>query len=380
VAVVAAPDVEQHQALDHGAYTLLVFAVPLLLSAIFEAAVALISHAAPRRRVIAVALAVLSAALLLCACATTPLLLALGLGVAGAASGAACATAEAELVQRNPGALDQVMARWMLFGGLGDVLAPVVVATLFALGASYRAGFVVVLAFTLFESVSFFRSQAPDDGTASEIDSDDEEESIPLREALRLSLSDRRLWLWLFGCSLCTLLDELIAALIALRLRTELGATDAQAAACLTLYSAGIVVGAYITERAVTRWGWRRVLGVNGAGSAILLVCVVLSDSVVPLTSSLFFLGCMAAAHYPILLARAYESAPGRAAIVNAMTESFVLLDLALPPLLGALADRHGLGSALLCLLAQPVGVFLLAILGGKTERDSQRHSRQPYS
>ena len=38
MAVVAAPDVEREQSIDHGAYALLVFALPMLGSALLEAA------------------------------------------------------------------------------------------------------------------------------------------------------------------------------------------------------------------------------------------------------------------------------------------------------------------------------------------------------
>ena len=47
--------------------------------------------------------------------------------------------------------------------------------------------------------------------------------------------------------------------------------------------------------------------------------------------------------------------------MVNAMAHIFTPLDFLLPLLLGLVADRFGLLPALAVLIAQPVGLFLLA-------------------
>src|SRR5262245_13794183 len=85
VAVVAAPEVEREQRIEHGGYALLVFALPLLGSALLEAGLVLLADRYPRRRVSGLALLALSAALVLCATANAGAWLAIGLGLAGAA-------------------------------------------------------------------------------------------------------------------------------------------------------------------------------------------------------------------------------------------------------------------------------------------------------
>lgn len=364
--MVSAPSVEQLLGLDHSDYALAVFALPTLLAALIEAGVSLLSHGQDRNRVLGIAHWVLAAALGLCALAPSAWVLGLGLAGAGAASGAACAAAEAQLVREHPGRLDQIMARWMLFGAVGDVLSPALVALALALGGSYRTGFVLVLAVTLLQAVRFTRRASkppPGGGPDSGQDADDDEARVPLWQALKQSASDVRLWLWLSGTALCTLLDEVVAALAALRLRTDLGATEAQATLCVSTFSIGVVLGALATEHAVTRWGWRPVLIVSSSACAVVLAVVVTTRAIAPMTLALFVLGLCTAAQYPLLLARAYEAAPGRAAIVNAMSEVFVVVDVALPLLLGALADDRGLGLAMGCLLLQPLGVLTLVLV-----------------
>lgn len=391
VAVVSAPSVEQLLGLDHGEYTLAVFALPTLLAALIEAGVSLLSHGLDRNRVLGIAHWTLAAALGLCALAPSAWVLGLGLAGAGAASGAACAAAEAQLVQKHPGRLDQIMARWMLFGAVGDVLSPALVALALALGGSYRAGFVIVFAVTLLQAVRFTRrasrpapgrgkDRGPDSCPDGGQEADDDEPHVPLWQALKQSAGDVRLWLWLTGTALCTLLDEVVAALAALRLRTDLGATEAQATLCVSSFSIGVVLGALATEHAVTRWGWRRVLIVSSSACAVVLALVVTTRAIAPMTLALFVLGLCTAAQYPLLLARAYEAAPGRAAIVNAMSEVFVVVDVALPPLLGALADDWGLRLAMGCLLLQPLGVFTLVLVATRKPHAGAGRTEPPPS
>jgi MFS family permease len=360
VAVVSAPDVERSFELDHGGYTLSVFALPLLLGAIVEAGAELIVYSLPRRRVLSWSYVALSFSLALCALAPSAWLLGVGLALAGAASGAAGAAAEAELVATHGADLDRVMARWMVFGGVGDIMSPALIALVLALHGSYSMGFVIVLLCTLLQSLQFART-----GSTAEANYEESEASVSLLQALRESLSDVRLWAWVTGTALCTLLDEIVAALAALRLRTDLGASEAQATLCVAAFAVGVVLGALLTERVVVRWGWRRVLLASSGACALALPLVTIAQSISGMTAGLLVLGACAAPHYPLLLARAYESAPGRTTIVNAMQQVFVILELLLPPALGALADRLGLSAAIALLMLQPLGVFGLALWGG---------------
>ena len=358
VAVVAAPEVERHHALDHSGYALTVFTLPLLLAALLEVCVSLVAHTVPRRRVLAVALGALAAALSLCALAPNPWLLAAGLSLAGAASGAACAAAEAELVRRNADTLDRAMARWMVFGGIGDVLAPALVALMFACGLSYRVGFMVVLLWVGLQGMSHLCTTSRGDCSLQE----EPEPAVSLLTALRIAAVNGHLWLWLAGTALCTLLDELVAALAALRMERELGATNAQAALSLIGYSCGVVIGAIATERLVTQLGYKRILCVSSIVCMFALTSTVLAPTATWAGVSLIAVGMSAAAHYPLLLSQAYKSAPGSAAFVGALAEVFVLVDLTVPLVVGELGDAFGLQWALATLLLQPLGVLALVL------------------
>jgi hypothetical protein len=79
--------------------------------------------------------------------------------------------------------------------------------------------------------------------------------------------------------------------------------------------------------------------------------------------------GVTSAPHHPLSMARAYEELPDHPGTVQAMGQLFVVVDVGAPLLLGAIADRFGLGVAIGCLVVQPVVVAVLAARLGHRAR-----------
>jgi MFS transporter, FSR family, fosmidomycin resistance protein len=374
VAVVAAPSVEDEQQLSHGGYVLLVFAVPLLLASVAEAALALVSDRVPRQRLIALGLLALSGSLALCAAAESATLLALALGIAGTASGVACGAAQAELVSADPRGAERTLTRWVMFGGIGDVLTPIVLGAVLALGGSYRAALWAAALVIGVQAVLVLRTPpARPASAAADAPTLDAEPMVPLARALRTAAQNGRLWLWLFGAALCTLLDEIVVALTTLHLERDLGLPQAAAAGYATALSIGGVIGAFVVERVLAHVSATRVLVVSALVCLLGLAVVVALDSPVWMLPALLLVGMSAAPQYALLSARAFAAVPGRPGVVNALSEVFVLLDILAPVALGVIADRAGLELALGCLLAQPLCVLLLVLL----LRDRTRRPRR---
>jgi MFS family permease len=348
-----------------------VFTLPLVGSALIEAGLALVADRYPRRRVTGFALLALSAALVLCALATEGPLLALGLALAGAASGVACGAAQSELVAASPAAGARAMTRWVLFGSVGDVLTPLLVAVVLGAGGSYRVAFVAAAALVLLQGTALIatgESDAPTSGAAQRPapaggeDPEDPEDAdaVPLLTALREGVRNAELWRWLIAAGLCTFLDEIVVAFAALHAQRDLGASSAAAVACVTGVSAGAVLGAGLTDRLLGSVAPDRVLLGSTLATSITLAAVVLAPSPWWLALALVGLGASAAPQYALTKARAYAASPGRPGVVNALAQVFVLVDIAGPLALGALADRVGVAAALACLVVQPLGVLLL--------------------
>ena len=357
VAVVAAPSVEREHGLGHPGYALFVFALPLLLSAALEAALSVLCDWLPPRRLLGYGLAALSASLALCALARQPGLLALGLGLAGAASGLACAAAQTELVRRHAGDTDRALTRWVLFGSLGDLATPLLVALTFRLGGSYRHALGAVALVTAVQA-AFALGAPPAAGPSPSPAPADE--GAPFAIAWRSVARQRWLWLWLFGAGMCTLLDELVLALAMLRVRLDLGASDAAAAGCGLLLSLGSVLGAALTERWLQRVSSTKILTLSALACVWAVALVALAPSPAWMTPALLLLGLSAAPHYALLQARAYAQLPERPGLVNALGQASVVLELCAPAAVGVLAERFGLAVAICSLALQPLVVLTL--------------------
>ena len=100
----------------------------------------------------------------------------------------------------------------------------------------------------------------------------------------------------------------------------------------------------------------------SAVGSLGCLGLFIVAESPLLTLVALFLLGALAAPHYPLLKAAAYELAPRRAGAVNALTQAFVGIEILAPLALGALAQSHGLAAALAALALQPLAVLLAAL------------------
>jgi predicted MFS family arabinose efflux permease len=194
--------------------------------------------------------------------------------------------------------------------------------------------------------------------------------AIPIRQALQAAAANRGLWLWLSGCALCTLLDEIVVGLATLHLQNDLGFSQATAATCAVALSVGGAFGAATTDVLLARTGSTRLLIGSAAVSLGALGAALGSHSLFSLLPALFLLGVGAPPQYGLLKARAYAAVPGQPGVVNALAQLFVALDVAAPFALGALADRFGLAVALGALAMQPLGVLVVTLLGRRPNRD----------
>ncbi|MGY1754199.1 MFS transporter [Blastococcus sp. SYSU D01042] len=148
----------------------------------------------------------------------------------------------------------------------------------------------------------------------------------------------------------------------ALYLRTELGAAPAVAGLGFVALSLAMTVGRFTGDRAVDRFGRRRVVQAGGVLSAAGLGAALAVPSV-PATLAGFALAGLGVA---TLVPAAYSAAdelpglrPGLGlAAVNVLLRIGFLV---VPPLIGAIADASSLRVALLAVVAAGLGTALLA-------------------
>ncbi|HTJ83219.1 MAG TPA: MFS transporter, partial [Polyangiaceae bacterium] len=196
----------------------------------------------------------------------------------------------------------------------------------------------------------------------SESESESESEEMPLGRAWALGARDARLWLALAATASCTLLDEIVAALAALRAERDLAASEVLATGCLTALAAGSVVGALAADASVRRVAPLRIVLVSCAASLVALAAAAWTSSTVVFLGALALLGAAAAPHYPLMKALAFDRAPGTPGLVNALDRVFIVSEVGLPLALGWVADRWGLAAAMSCLALQPIVVASVAV------------------
>jgi MFS family permease len=342
------------------------FAVPLLVAALIEAPIALVSDRMSRSAVLAGSLGALGVALAGCALAQSAWVLAAGLSLAGAASGVACGAAQAELVTSFPGGPHRAMSRWIAFAAAGDALTPTLIAVASWAFGSYRAALWLLAGVLGLQAVSSFTSTRAGSSaqTAPEpaISDQDDAPALPLTAAVTAATRKPELWLWLFAAGSCALLDEVVVALAALRLDQDAGWANGAIAAALTGFSIGGVLGAILTERLLEHVDPQRLLIRCAFGSVGFLTLFICAPHPAIAVAALFMLGSCASSHYPLVKATAFELAPGQPGLVQAISQLFVAVEIALPLAIGALAARFGLALALAALAFEPLVIVAVAL------------------
>ncbi|MCB9696893.1 MAG: MFS transporter [Alphaproteobacteria bacterium] len=332
--------------------------LPLLAALVIEPALVWLSDGPRRRAILLGSGASWSLGYVVCALARSPWVLSAGLAVVFVAAGVALAVARSGLVAGSMH-VERVLVRWTLAGAVGDLLGPLALAGLGALGGGWRAGMVgcaVAVALWVAGAV------AVPLGSAADGDEEDEGEEGTPWAALR----DRRLLAWLLGVSLCALLDEILVAGVALYGVEGLGTGWA---------GAGLLVACEMTGAVVGLWAFER-LGAPRSGMlpACLLSLVGLWTAVAapnaPLAGlALFVSGLGTGPQYPLALSAAHRALPGRPGAVEALKNVFTPLDLLFPLAFGALADHAGLGVALVALGLQPAGLIAIRAWSSRSSR-----------
>jgi MFS family permease len=344
-----------------------VFVAPGVFAMIVEPIVFLLSDRFPRKWFVAGGLAAMAASAFAAALAPNVYLLAAAFGVWYVATGSACAIAQATLVDAAPDRRAQTMARWTLCSAIGDIAAPLLLAVLAALGWNWRFAFVlvgVILAgFALAIALRRFPAAPAADAEAAQPST---------WQALKAAVRDPRLLAWLFGTALCDLLDEILVVFASLHVRA-LGASVTEQAIILGSLMAGGVAGLVVLERLLGKTSERRLLVVMGLACAGFYAAWLAAPWLWLSAVLMVPVGATAATLYPLAAARAYACAPGRSSIVLATSHLFTPLGLALPWLLGVVADAAGTWVALALLVLQPLGLVVLALNADVTRSAPER-------
>lgn len=284
------------------------------------------------------------------------------MALAFVASGCAVSLSQAALIDARPGERERVMARWTLAGAIGDLAGPALVALAAQTALGWRAAFLAVAAVAALYALALGRAELP---LAAERCGDGEDGDGAAVVTFWAAVRRPRLVAWSLATALCGLLDEILLVFAALHLRDDLGLEAAARSAVLGAFVAGGVAGLLALDRLLQSRSPRWILLVSSALCAASYGGWIAAGSPWVSAALLFVCGATAAPMYPVAMARAYACLPGASGTVNAVGHLFTPFAVAAPFALGWLADSAGLAATLIALLAQPLGVGIVAALDG---------------
>jgi MFS family permease len=323
------------------------FVVPSVIGMVVEPLIFLAADRASARRgfvragVVAMMLACVAAAVAPGVIALSLAVAAMGLGI-GTASG----VGQAMLVDGSPDERARVMARWSLLSTAGDLLAPALLLVL-----AWRDAYLALAALLALWALLLSAAKLP------EPPRDPPETPARLRDALR----DRKLVTWLFACTLCELLDEILVVFGGIHVREDLGGSVLAQSITVAGLVAGGAIGLVALDRLLTRRDEQQLLVRIALACALAYGAWLAAPGAWACASLALPVGATAAPLYPLASSRAYATRPDASGLVQAAGHLFTPLSIAMPFAIGVVADHAGTWTALALLMLQPLGLAVVA-------------------
>ena len=280
------------------------------------------------------------------------------------ASGAFVTLAQATLMDLYPGREGQMMARWVLSGSLANLVGPLFIAGLFALAFSWRAAFVLlaalVLMLTLWAAwVKFPPSHLIDSRNAPDLKAAAQQEVSRLGIGLKTALTNQSLMRWIVLLQLSDLMLDIYTSYTALYFMDVVGMSETQTSLLLSLFMGAALVSDMTVVYLLERYPGRKIIRISAGLVAVLyptwlVVSVPGYKILLILLIKLFTLGW-----YTILKGEAYAALPDRKGTVLAIDSLAGVFGGVLAWLMGWLAGKAGLQSAMWLLWIGPLSLLM---------------------
>ncbi|MCA1635789.1 MAG: MFS transporter [Acidobacteria bacterium] len=291
------------------------------------------------------------------------------------ASGAFVGLSQAALMDAAPARREQNMARWTLFGSLGNAAGPLLVGAAVALGLGWRWVFVGLSAFALSMLAAAWRFPFP--APAAEAGA---RAGAGFREGVReaaRALARREVlrWLVLLRCGDFT--SDVLRGFLALYFVDVVGVSEGRAALAVVVWVCMALPGDLLLVRLLEHVRGLSYLRVSTAFVAVLFPAFLLAGDWTTKLVLLGLLGLASAGWYAILKAQLYAALPGRSGTAMTLGNVFGVVGDLVPLALGAFAQRYGLGAMMWLLLAGPLlllgGLFTVPRMPARTDPSDPR-------
>ena len=337
--------------------------LPDLVGSLVQPVLGLLGDTGRRRAVVLVGGAAFAFSLVLVAAATGFVSLLVAFAIFSPASGAFVSLAQATMMDTAPGDRDRAMAMWVVAGSVGVVLGPVALAGALHLGVGWRSVMVTLAVFTVPIWLAARHIRFPD--------SRSRRLRHVARDGLRM-LRRRSVWRWLILLEITDLLGDVFLGFLALYLVDVAGTDPVTAALAVTVIAVAGLVGDAALVPMLRRVDGLTVLRATAVAMLLVYPAFLLSGAGTRLVL-LVAIGVLRGGWYAIPQARLFDEFPGSSGTAVAIADLASLPGSALPLVIGAIAQRAGLGPAMWLLLAAPI-----ALLVGLPRRRDRRTG--PYA
>jgi MFS transporter, FSR family, fosmidomycin resistance protein len=330
----------------------LLLGVPGVLAAVVEPVLGLFGDAGRRRLIVVGGGLAFAIALVLVALAPGFAWLLLCFVVIWSASGAFVSLSQASLMDLEPERHEANMARWTFAGSAGAVVGPLVLVLALALGAGWRAVYVLCAALMLPLVLGAGRARF---ATAAH-----ETFAAALRGALA-AIRRPEVMRWLLLVQATELVWNVLVGYLALYFVDVVGLPPVAAGTVVVAWALSSLAGDGLLLLILTRVSgltWLRVSAVLAllAYPALLLVPGAAAKVVL-----LGVVGVLQAGWYAIPQGRLFTALRGTAGTAIALSSAAAALGALVPLAAGALAERAGLQAALWIPILAPVALLALA-------------------
>lgn len=271
------------------------------------------------------------------------------------ASGAFVSVSQAALMDSDPTRHEQNMARWTSAGSVGIVTGSLLLAGGAYIGIDWRLLFLAVAAASLVATALAARARI------AESKPDGGEQRLSMRSAFGSTVREMRqrsVLRWMALLQLSDLMLDILHGFLALYFVDVVGASVAQGALALTVWTVVGLVGDFALILLLERVDGVRYLRVSAFLTAWAFVTFLLVPGLAPKLALLGLLGFLNAGWYSVLQARLYTELPGRSGAVVSISSVVGMVNSVWPLVIGALAGAFGLQAAMWVLLASPVVLF----------------------
>lgn len=333
----------------------LLLGLPNFIANFIEPIIGILGDVGKRRALIVGGGLFFTLALLLMGLAASFPVLLLAFVLFAPSSGAFVNLAQASLMDSDPARHEHLMARWTLAGSLGVVMGPLALGGAAFIGLGWRGLFLAFTVLSLALTALAWRYKFSNGYMANE-------ETLGFRDGLRkaaLALRRGAVWRWLILLMFSDFMLDVLLGYLALYMVDVVGVTPALAGVAVAVWSIVGLVGDALLIPLLEKVRGLTYLRFSAALMLGLYVAFLLLPNFWVKLTVLAFMGLFNSGWYAILQGQLYSTLPGQSGTVMAVGSVFGLAEALVPTLLGVIAERMGLGSAMWILLLGPVALLV---------------------